>query len=143
MVAPGFVDVQINGGGGVLFNDAPTPHTPARRAEAARVRGDRPFLVTDAMATLGSDLDAFDLFGMPVRLAGGRLVSPEGTLAGAPLAMDAAARRMVALGVAEAKALDMASGWPARAAGPDGLGRIVAGGGPCSPASRPTCTPRR
>jgi N-acetylglucosamine-6-phosphate deacetylase len=100
---------------------------PANLALAARVMGDRLFLVTDAMATLGSDIDAFDLFGVPVRLEGGRLISPEGTLAGAHLAMDTAVRRMVALGVAEAEALDMASGRPARAAGLAGLGRIAEG----------------
>jgi len=100
---------------------------PANLALAARLMGARLFLVTDAMATLGSALDGFELCGVPVRREKGRLVSPEGTLAGAHLAMDAAVRRMVALGVAEADALDMASGRPARAAGLAGLGRIAAG----------------
>jgi N-acetylglucosamine-6-phosphate deacetylase len=27
ILAPGFVDLQVNGGGGVMFNDAPTPET--------------------------------------------------------------------------------------------------------------------
>jgi N-acetylglucosamine-6-phosphate deacetylase len=39
IVAPGFVDLQINGGGGVLFNDAPTPETLAVMARAARAGG--------------------------------------------------------------------------------------------------------
>jgi hypothetical protein len=25
MLAPGFIDLQVNGGGGILFNDEPTP----------------------------------------------------------------------------------------------------------------------
>jgi N-acetylglucosamine-6-phosphate deacetylase len=66
---------------------------------------------------------------VPVRLIDGRLVSPEGTLAGAHLAMDEAVRNMVALaGVPPEAALDMASGRPARAMGlGDELGRIAVG----------------
>ena len=91
---------------------------PLNLALAARMMGERLFLVTDAMATLGSDLMAFELGGVPVRREGGRLVSPEGTLAGAHLAMDEAVRNMVAMaGVDPAEALDMASGRPARAIG--------------------------
>ena len=85
---------------------------------AAEVIGERLFLVTDAMATLGADIGGFDLAGVPVRLVDGRLVSPEGTLAGAHLAMDEAVRNMVALaGIGPAEALDMASGRAARAMG--------------------------
>ncbi len=35
-VAPGFVDLQVNGGGDVLFNDDPTPATIARLLESHR-----------------------------------------------------------------------------------------------------------
>jgi N-acetylglucosamine-6-phosphate deacetylase len=91
--------------------------------------GDRLFLVTDAMPTLGAEIGGFDLAGVAVRLEGGRLVSPEGTLAGAHLAMDEAVRNMVRLaGVPVADALDMASGRPARALGlGESLGRIAPG----------------
>jgi N-acetylglucosamine-6-phosphate deacetylase len=34
MLAPGFVDLQVNGGGGVLFNDSPTPEGLHRIAAA-------------------------------------------------------------------------------------------------------------
>lgn len=96
---------------------------------AARVMGERLFLVTDAMATLGSDIAGFDLAGVPVRLVEGRLVSPDGTLAGAHLAMDEAVRNMVTLaGVSAAEALDMAAGRPARAIGLGAeLGRVAPG----------------
>lgn len=50
ILAPGYVDLQVNGGGGVLLNDAPTPATLARIAEAHRALGTRallPTLITD------------------------------------------------------------------------------------------------
>jgi N-acetylglucosamine-6-phosphate deacetylase len=50
LLAPGFIDIQVNGGGGVLFNDAPTVETLATIAAAHRAFG-----VTGFMATLISD----------------------------------------------------------------------------------------
>jgi N-acetylglucosamine-6-phosphate deacetylase len=50
LLAPGFIDIQVNGGGGVLFNDAPTAETLATIAAAHRTFG-----VTGFMATLVSD----------------------------------------------------------------------------------------
>ena len=50
LLAPGLIDIQVNGGGGVLFNDAPTVETLATIAEAHRQFG-----VTGFMATLISD----------------------------------------------------------------------------------------
>lgn len=49
-LAPGLIDVQVNGGGGVLFNDAPTVET-LRTMAAAHAQ----FAVTGIMATLISD----------------------------------------------------------------------------------------
>jgi N-acetylglucosamine-6-phosphate deacetylase len=46
VLAPGFIDLQVNGGGGVLFNDAPTPATIARIGEAHRRYGTTSFLPT-------------------------------------------------------------------------------------------------
>jgi N-acetylglucosamine-6-phosphate deacetylase len=96
---------------------------------AAGAMGERLFLVTDAMPTLGSAIGGFDLGGVSVRLVDGRLLSPEGTLAGAHLAMDEAVRNMVTLaGVPPAEALDMASGRAARALGLEAsLGRVEPG----------------
>jgi N-acetylglucosamine-6-phosphate deacetylase len=45
-LAPGFVDLQVNGGGDVLFNDAPTPQTLATIAAAHRRFGTTGFLPT-------------------------------------------------------------------------------------------------
>lgn len=39
VVAPGFIDLQINGAGGVLFNDSPAPGTLQQIAAAARQGG--------------------------------------------------------------------------------------------------------
>lgn len=50
LLAPGYIDVQVNGGGGVLFNDDPTPEGIARIAAAHRNHGTiglLPTLVTD------------------------------------------------------------------------------------------------
>ncbi|MEJ2299051.1 MAG: N-acetylglucosamine-6-phosphate deacetylase [Woeseiaceae bacterium] len=49
-LAPGFVDLQVNGGGGVLFNDAPTVETLRTMAAAHR-----PFGTTACLPTLISD----------------------------------------------------------------------------------------
>ena len=52
-LAPGFVDLQVNGGGDLLFNDAPTPQTLIAIAAAHRQFGTTSFLptlITDAPA---------------------------------------------------------------------------------------------
>ena len=43
---PGFVDLQVNGGGGVMFNDAPEVATLRQMAQAHRGLGTRAFLPT-------------------------------------------------------------------------------------------------
>ena len=51
LLAPGFIDVQVNGGGGALFNDDPSPRTIATIADAHRRHGTTglmPTLITDA-----------------------------------------------------------------------------------------------
>jgi N-acetylglucosamine-6-phosphate deacetylase len=45
-LAPGFVDLQVNGGGDLLFNDAPTPQTLSVMAAAHRKFGTTSFLPT-------------------------------------------------------------------------------------------------
>jgi N-acetylglucosamine-6-phosphate deacetylase len=52
-------------------------------------------LVTDAMPTVGTALDRFELMGRTITLANGRLTSEQGTLAGAHLDMAAAVRNAV------------------------------------------------
>ena len=50
-LAPGFIDIQVNGGGGVLFNDCPTAEAISIIAAAHRkfgTTGFLPTLITDA-----------------------------------------------------------------------------------------------
>ena len=49
-LAPGFIDIQVNGGGDVLFNDAPTPDDIRSIAAAHRKFG-----TTSLLPTLISD----------------------------------------------------------------------------------------
>ena len=52
-LAPGFIDVQVNGGGDVLFNDNPTPE-----GITAIVAAHRPFGTTAMLPTLITDQDS-------------------------------------------------------------------------------------
>jgi N-acetylglucosamine-6-phosphate deacetylase len=60
-LAPGFIDVQVNGGGDVLFNDAPTPEGIAAIVAGHRKFGTTaplPTLITDTPAKMRAALDA-------------------------------------------------------------------------------------
>ncbi|NRB36541.1 MAG: N-acetylglucosamine-6-phosphate deacetylase [Rhodobacteraceae bacterium] len=46
ILCPGFVDLQVNGGGGILFNDDPSVHTLSQMASAHRGLGVTAFLPT-------------------------------------------------------------------------------------------------
>ena len=87
------------------------------------------FLVSDAMPTLGSDIDRFVLCGQEIRLGEGRLVDARGTLAGAHLALNEAVRNLRRMtGVELAEALRMASTYPAEVIGLGAeLGRLAPG----------------
>jgi N-acetylglucosamine-6-phosphate deacetylase len=61
LLAPGYIDVQVNGGGGVLFNDDPTPEGIAAIAAAHRAYGTvglLPTLVTDAREVMEAAIAA-------------------------------------------------------------------------------------
>ena len=63
MLLPGFVDVQVNGGGGVLFNDVPTVDG-IRRIARAHARfgtiGFLPTLISDDLAVVATAIAAVD-----------------------------------------------------------------------------------
>lgn len=63
LLLPGFIDVQVNGGGGVLFNEAPTVET-IRRIGAAHRRygttGFLPTLISDDLAVMRAALIAVE-----------------------------------------------------------------------------------
>jgi N-acetylglucosamine-6-phosphate deacetylase len=56
LLVPGYIDTQVNGGGGVLFNDAPTPETIAAIGAAHRRFGTTGFLPT----LISDDLSVVD-----------------------------------------------------------------------------------
>jgi N-acetylglucosamine-6-phosphate deacetylase len=61
LLLPGFIDVQVNGGGGVLFNDDPSPES-IRAIGAAHRRfgttGFLPTLISDDLGTIGRAIAA-------------------------------------------------------------------------------------
>ena len=93
------------------------------------------FLVTDAMATIGTALQSFTLNGRTIYRRNGRLTLADGTLAGADIDMLSSVRFMhETVGLPLDEALRMASRYPAEAigmgagnrppqAGGEGLGR--------------------
>ncbi|MGB0960386.1 MAG: N-acetylglucosamine-6-phosphate deacetylase [Halocynthiibacter sp.] len=61
IITPGFVDLQVNGGGGVLLNETPTPDGIATLINAHRARGTAwvfPTLITDSLATTQAAIQA-------------------------------------------------------------------------------------
>src|SRR3984957_19558783 len=61
LLAPGFIDVQVNGGGGVLFNDDPSPESIQAIGAAHRrfgTTGFMPTLISDDLETIGRAIDA-------------------------------------------------------------------------------------
>ena len=84
-LAPGFIDLQVNGGGDVLFNDAPTPDTMRQIAAAHRRFGTTallPTLISDTAAKMASAVRAVDaITGIDPIIVGihleGPFLSPE------------------------------------------------------------------
>lgn len=61
VLAPGFIDIQVNGGGGVLLNNEPTPEGVRKIARAHRLFGTTgllPTVITDAPEVIGKALDS-------------------------------------------------------------------------------------
>jgi N-acetylglucosamine-6-phosphate deacetylase len=104
---------------GIILDGIHVDPLVARAAFAAKGR-DNIALVSDAMPTVGSAQDNFDLMGRRIHLRCGRLVSDDGTLAGAHLDMASAVRNAVTLaGLSLDDALRAASLTPARFLGLD------------------------
>ena len=63
LLVPGFIDTQVNGGGGALFNDAPTVETIATIGRAHRAFGTTgflPTLISDDLHVIQSGIEAVE-----------------------------------------------------------------------------------
>jgi N-acetylglucosamine-6-phosphate deacetylase len=102
---------------------------PSLRVALAAKGWQRMMLVTDAMPSVGSDLQRFEIDGNTITRHDGRLTRADGTLAGSDLDMASAVRNAVdRLGLPLEAALHMASRAPAEFLGLGGeLGRIAPG----------------
>jgi N-acetylglucosamine-6-phosphate deacetylase len=102
-----------------LIADGIHVHPQAMRAAfAAKTGPGQIFLVSDAMAVAGTDLDEFHLEGRRIRREAGRLTLENGTLAGADLNLTQALKVLTAqVGIDLAPALAAATTVPARLIG--------------------------
>ena len=63
LLVPGFIDTQVNGGGGMLFNDAPTVETIRTIGRAHRTFGTTgflPTLISDDLHVIRSGIEAVE-----------------------------------------------------------------------------------
>jgi N-acetylglucosamine-6-phosphate deacetylase len=129
---PGLVGALLDAGpvaAGVIADGIHVHYATLAMAARAKARPGPLFLVTDAMASLGSDLQSFLLNGRRVKRRNGRLTLEDGTLAGADIDMMSCVRNAWQhMGIDQAEALRMAGLHPASVIGRDGeLGSLRPG----------------
>jgi N-acetylglucosamine-6-phosphate deacetylase len=119
--APGAVGAALDSNAWCsLIVDGFHVHPASLRIALAAKGPDQLVLVTDAMATVGSEETTFMLGDRPIHVDDGRLAADDGTLAGSSLDMAAAVVNAAeALQIDLATAIRMASLNPARALGLD------------------------
>ncbi len=119
--APGVVGAALESGemfAGLIADGIHVNPETIKIALRAKQGPGRVFLVTDAMATIGTDLTELHLGERVIYRKNGRLTLEDGTLAGADLDMISAVRFMVnRIGVPVEEALRMASLYPAQLLG--------------------------
>ncbi len=130
--APGMVGAALETGSmfaGLIADGIHVDPVAIRIALRAKQGPGKVFLVTDAMATIGTDLTELHLGGRVIYRKNGRLTLADGTLAGADLDMISAVRFMVnTIGLEQDEALRMASLYPAQLLGRmDELGQLTPG----------------
>ena len=113
---PGVVGAALddeNSWCGIIVDGHHVDPISVRVACAAKPRG-KLCLVTDAMATVGSDNDEFELYGTTIKEQQGRLINSEGRLAGSAISMiDAVRTCHHKVGIELDECLRMASLYPA------------------------------
>lgn len=129
---PGLAGAAIDAGAfsaGLIADGIHVDAATIRIAMKAKTGPGHIFLVTDAMATIGTDMISFTLNGRRITRSGGKLTLDDGTLAGADLDMISAVRFMHrTIGLDLGEALRMASLYPAQAMKVDAdHGRFVKG----------------
>ncbi|MFS4580833.1 N-acetylglucosamine-6-phosphate deacetylase [Phaeobacter sp. C3_T13_0] len=128
---PGVVGAALDLGGlsaGLIADGVHVHPATMRAALEAKTGPGQVFLVSDSMATGGSEIDRFTLNGRGIRRDGNRLTLADGTLAGAHLELATAVGVLVEhCGVPLDTALDMASTRPADLLGRSDLGRLQPG----------------
>lgn len=129
---PGLVGAALDLGAvsaGLIADGIHVDPVCIRAALRAKQGAGRVFLVTDAMATIGTDLRAFTLNGRKILRGNGRLTLEDGTLAGADLDMISAVKYMHhEIGLSAEHALGMASFAPAQVIGrTHEVGHLVSG----------------
>ena len=129
---PGLVGAALDAEGvraGLIADGIHVAPAAMRVALAAKRGAEGIFLVTDAMAVAGTDLDRFTLNGREILRRDGRLTLADGTLAGADIDFAGAIRVLVReVGATLPQALRMASAVPADCIGMgDRLGRLAPG----------------
>jgi len=125
--APGVVGAALNSHvpAGIICDGIHVEDDLVGLAIRARPAPDLMFLVSDAMPTVGGP-DRFRLYDMEIRVDQGRLVNPEGSLAGAHTTMaESVARLVAAVGLPAETALRMAITIPARVIGAPELAQIA------------------
>ena len=129
---PGLVGAAIDTGtlyAGLIADGIHVDPAAMRIALRGKFGPAKIFLVTDAMATIGTDMQSFTLNGRLIKRENGSLRLEDGTLAGADLDMISAVRFVHdKIGVGLEEALRMASLYPAKAMGVDHRhGRLAKG----------------
>ena len=126
--APGLVGAALLRGFGGIIADLHHVAAASVRIAYQAMGAERLFFVSDAMATLGSTAQGFEIDGNRITLHGGRLTDAHGTLAGAHVSMAESVRNAVGvLGVPLEDALRMATLTPSEAGGLERHGRIAPG----------------
>jgi N-acetylglucosamine-6-phosphate deacetylase len=97
---------------GIIMDGLHVHEAAAKIALKCKPKG-KLFLVTDAMSTIGSNQNCFELDGREITLSDGALTDASGTLAGSALDMVTAVNNSIsALGMDVGEALRMASRYP-------------------------------